>query len=143
MHKSVCIEPLNLLLQGIWELSCDRNQAARFSLELVEALLLGLREGPPAVQVIALAAVWNLVVLADVRSVLVKLGIIELIVEVMTVSCKRRLDLGAREGRDEAEGQRWSDELQLQNRVIFHALGALAVLAVDSGAREHWIKVRS
>ena len=58
--------------QGIWELSCDRNHAARVTLEVLEALALALRSGPPAVQVVAMAAVWNLSVLADVRGAMVQ-----------------------------------------------------------------------
>ena len=168
-------------MQGIWELSCDRGHAARVSMELLEALLLGLRDGPPAVQVVAMAAVWNLSVLSDVRGVLVQLGIVELLVEIVRTHCQWRLQMqeeqreenrvaavtshvphklplnaSAADGVDlaaaEAEAQRAADllaaqqqrteELQLRNRVVFHALGALAVLAVDAEARAHWIQVR-
>ena len=41
---------------------------------MLEALILALHVGPPAMQVVAMAAVWNLCVVAEVRGVLVQVG---------------------------------------------------------------------
>ena len=40
-----------------------------------------------------------------------------------------------------AEEQQRMEELQLRNRVVFHSLGALEVMAVDADARARWIQV--
>jgi pantothenate kinase type III len=65
---------VSILKQGIWELSCDKSHASHFSLEILRALLEALRNGPPEVQVMALAAAWNMSVVADVRLALVQVS---------------------------------------------------------------------
>ena len=69
---TACLSSHHWMLQGIWELSCDRSLASRVSEEVLEALILALHVGPPAMQVVAMAAVWNLCVVAEVRGVLVQ-----------------------------------------------------------------------
>ena len=90
-----------------------------------------------------------------------QLGIVEMASDVLRSHCQWRLSLQQQmqhqQGNEAASAvllgaaeqqhptphllEQHQEELQLRNRVVFHALGALAVLAVDVEARAQWTQV--
>ena len=61
-------------MQGLWEMSCDKQYASRLGEAPLRQLVAALESHVPMVTVVATATLWNLAAVSDTRAMLVVVG---------------------------------------------------------------------